>query len=181
MEGFRPLTVCDALSGFYMINENGEITSKKGGKRLRPKTDRDGYLCLSLCTNELIDEREHKRKMFRIASLVLREFKGEPPQDMSDPTVDHADGNKQNNHFSNLRWMERVQNSATRKRTCPGEINGSAKLTENDVCQIKQLLSQGEMSLREIGNLFGVERSTIFSIKKNKNWKHVASESTGRM
>ena len=179
LEGYKELSVCNILSGYYLINENGEVISKQSRKKLLPKTDKDGYLCLNLCTNELVGEREHKRKTFRVAGLVLREFKGNPPTHMADPTVEHKDGNKRKNHISNLCWMERVQNSASRKDVCQGEKNGSAKLTESDVRQIKCYLASSNLSLRDIANKFGVERSTIFAIKKGKTWKHIGS--TGRV
>lgn len=40
LEGFKELTVCNILSGFYSINESGEIISQKAGKKLLPKTDK---------------------------------------------------------------------------------------------------------------------------------------------
>jgi hypothetical protein len=179
LEGFKELTACDILSGFYFINEHGEIVSKKCNKKLRFKTDKDGYCAVNLCTNELIGAKEHKRKTFRVAGLVLREFGDEPPATMKDPTVEHKDGNKKNNHISNLCWLERNENSKTRKHTCPGEKNGAAKLTEQQVIEIKKLLSYQILTLREIGELYGVDKSTISKIKRSKNWSSIGS--TGRI
>jgi hypothetical protein len=172
------MTVCNVLSGFYFINESGDIVSKKAGERLRYKTCKDGYFAVSLCTNELVGEKEHKRKMFRVASLVLREFGGNPPSSMSDPTVEHKDGNRKNNHISNLCWMERSKNSSSRIRTCPGELNGAAKLTNSEVREIKLLLQVGELSLRQIGERYGVHKSTISNIKRNQNWAQLGSTGT---
>lgn len=176
LEVFKELTVCNILTGFYQINEYGEIISKKANKKLRFKTDKDGYYAVSLCINKLTGAKEHERKMFRVASLVLREFCGDPPSAMRSPTVEHKDGNKKNNHISNLCWMERDENSRTRKHTCPGGKNGSAKLTEQQVVEIKKLLtSYNDLSLREIGELYGVHKSTISNIKRNKNWSSIGS------
>jgi len=181
LEAIKELTVCNILTGFYRINEHGEIFSKKANNKLRLKTDKDGYYAVSLCTNELAGAKEHKRKMFRVAGLVLREFGGEPSPAMNDPTVEHKDGNKKNNHVSNLCWMERNENSRTRKRTCPGEKNGSAKLTEENVAEIKKLLSYHILTLREIGELYGVQKSTISNIKRGQTWANVGIGSTGSM
>lgn len=180
LDGYKQLSVCNILDGFYFINEYGEIISNKSGKKLHPKIDRDGYLCVALCTNEVTRGKEHKRKMFRIAGLVLREFKGDPPAAMVDPTVDHADGMKKNNHVSNLRWMERSTNSAIRKNQPIGEKNGAAILTEKEVSEIKWLLENTTLSLRLIGERYGVHKSTISNIKRKKCWVGVPTNSTGR-
>ena len=173
------MTACNILTGFYFINEHGEIVSKKCNKKLRFKTDKNGYFAVNLCTNELTGTKEHKRKTFRVAGLVLREFGDEPPTTMNDPTVEHKDGNKKNNHISNLCWLERNENSKARKKTCPGEKNGAAKLTEQQVVEIKKLLSHSTFTLSEIGELYGVHKSTISNIKRSKNWSSIGS--TGRI
>lgn len=175
LDGFKELTVCNVLSGFYFISEYGDIISKKADSMLRFKTDKDGYWVVSLCTNELIGEKEHKRKTFRVAGLVLREFGCNPPESMVDPTVDHKDGNRKNNHISNLRWMERIDNTKTRRKTCPGELNHFAKLTNAEVVEIKRLLQDGKLSLRQIGDMYGVHRSTISNIKRKQNWSWIGS------
>lgn len=165
--------MCNILKNYYAINRHGEIIRIADKRKLKCKLDKDGYLCLSLCVNDLIEKSEHKRKMFRVAGLVLREFKGSPPLSMIDPTVEHLDGNKTNNHISNLCWLERDKNSSNRKHTSPGEKNGSAKLTENDVAQIKWLLINTNLSLKQIGEKYDVSKSTINNIKRNENWTHI--------
>lgn len=173
----KVLNVKNILEDFYCINENGDVFKKSNGKILKPKIDKDGYLRLSLCTNEIISGNEHKRKMFGVADLVLRQFNGEPPETMVSPTVDHIDGNKQRNHVSNLRWLERSENSSTRKKRGTGTENASAILSEENVKEIRQLLKSSNLSFREIGNMYGVSKSTISNIKRNKAWRSV----TGRL
>ncbi len=53
-----------------------------------------------------------------------------------------------------------------------GELNGRAKLTEQDVYAIKQLLKLGHTQ-RDIGRKFGVYSSTISMINTGKLWKHL--------
>ena len=72
----KVLTVRNILNDFYYINENGVIFKRKNGKIIQTKIDRDGYLRVSLCTNEVVKGYEHKRKMFGVADLVLRQFEG---------------------------------------------------------------------------------------------------------
>jgi len=55
------------------------------------------------------------------------------------------------------------------------EVN--AKLTENQVLEIKKLLLCGN-KCKDIGIKYGVQRTTIWQIKSGKNWKHVVIKST---
>lgn len=50
---------------------------------------------------------------------------------------------------------------------------GLSKLTESQVKEIKLLLLKGNLFQREIGEIYGVSRNTILSIKRGDNWKHV--------
>jgi len=53
-----------------------------------------------------------------------------------------------------------------------GSENGSSKLNESQVVEIKKLLSQGHACYR-IGKLFNVSSTTIKRIRNGVNWKHV--------
>ena len=54
-----------------------------------------------------------------------------------------------------------------------GENNGQAKLTEDEVLQIKRLLADGQYKLKEIGGMFGVTDSAVKQIKYGKTWRHI--------
>jgi hypothetical protein len=56
-----------------------------------------------------------------------------------------------------------------------GQDNGSAKLTEVKVRQIRQLLRNGQHTQREIGDMFGVSNQIVNNINLGKNWKHMLS------
>lgn len=176
MSGFIPLNVNNILSEFYSINEYGDIISKKSNKILKPNKDKDGYLRLSLCTNEIINGKTHNRKSFRISQLVAKTYIGEPPDYIEDPTVDHIDGNIYNNHFTNLRWLERRVNSSIRENKGIGSQNHEAKLTDEQVEEICKLLIDTNLSFKQIADKFNVDKSTINNIKQHKKWKHISSK-----
>jgi group I intron endonuclease len=55
-----------------------------------------------------------------------------------------------------------------------GAGNGQSKLCENDVVQIKYLLSEGKHKTPEIAKSFSVSPRTIRMIKTGERWGHVA-------
>lgn len=91
--------------GMYKIFSDGRIYSnyKKDFMTLIP--DKDGYLKVILSGGSRAN-----KVCVRVHKLILLTFKGNPPKDMIDPTVNHIDHNIKNNHIDNLEWMERVDN-----------------------------------------------------------------------
>lgn len=54
-----------------------------------------------------------------------------------------------------------------------GEQNGRAKLTEQDVTEIRRLFNTGTISMRKISIRYGVSWTTIQHIIIRKLWKHI--------
>jgi predicted XRE-type DNA-binding protein len=59
------------------------------------------------------------------------------------------------------------------RRETRGEASPHAKLTEDNVREIRRLSSETRMSQKEIGALFGVGQSTISHIRQGIVWGHV--------
>lgn len=105
-------TPINGFEGIYSISEYGDIYShvrfdslgrKIGGKILNKVTDKDGYYRTTLS----LGSRENQ-KVFRIARLVAESFLPNPERL---PIVNHKDGNKQNDHYSNLEWCTEQENT----------------------------------------------------------------------
>lgn len=90
----------------YYITEDAQIISKrcKREKKLKQCIDGFGYFCVGLRSN-------NKTKTKRIHTLMMINYGTEPPLDMINPTVDHIDGNKLNNHIDNLQWLSNKDNA----------------------------------------------------------------------
>lgn len=79
-----------------------------------------------------------------------------------------------------LRWATRRENARDAvahgtllgRRTPRGEQNGHAKLTANQVCEIRRQLARGEFQ-RVIAARFGVARPTISHIARGTAWRTV--------
>ena len=54
-----------------------------------------------------------------------------------------------------------------------GEKNGKAKLTTEQVREIKSLLALKECSMNKIATMYNVSRECIKSIHKGRTWVHV--------
>ena len=168
-----PLNIEGVKKDLYLVNENGQIYSKSKKDYLTPRKDKDGYLSVFLQKTE--GGRDNKIYK-RIASLILYSFQGPPPLYIKDPTVNHIDGNIENNHISNLEWMERSTNSSIRKNKGQGNKNSQAKLNEKQVYEILNLLSKNKNTYKEIGDKYNVSKYTISNISRGKNWKEVIAK-----
>ena len=78
------------------VFENGIITINNTIKV--PKTNTDGYFCLRV---------KPCGKIYKVHRIVAMAF---IPNPENKPQVNHIDGNKQNNHISNLEWVTAKEN-----------------------------------------------------------------------
>lgn len=167
---FVELNFKNVKRNMYYINSKGDIYSTYLKDLLSQNRDKYGYKSVSLQT---IDG---KRTTCHVHTLVMYTFKGNPPINLKDPTVDHIDGNLLNNTPKNLRWIERGENSSIRKIKPNGELNGQSVLTESEVLEICDLLLENKLTLKQIGDMYGVEKSTISNIKRKKTWGYLTKD-----
>lgn len=165
-DSFCPLFVDGIKKGIYLINPIGQIYSIARNRMLFPRKDKDGYLQLKLRTDMNGD------KVIKVHQLVMRQFNGNPVG-LNDATIDHIDGNKYNNHYNNLRWLERADNSRVRMTNYNGERNPSARLTNQQAIEIYNSIVNKEMSYTQLAKKYGVKRSTIANIGRGKNWRNI--------
>jgi hypothetical protein len=103
------------------------------------------------------------------------------PNPESKPEVNHIDGNKLNNHASNLEWVTRTENmrhavNANLHKLPSGEGARAAKLTQVDVDYIRDTYrprTKGQ-TLRDLGDQFGVTEQCIHRIVTGKTWPTVS-------
>lgn len=86
----------EGYEGLYQVSTWGRIRSLYKGriKILKPDVNEKGYLKVKLFA-------EGKGKNFRVNRLVASAF---IPNLYDLPQVNHKDGNKQNNSYTNLEW-----------------------------------------------------------------------------
>jgi hypothetical protein len=90
--------------------------------------------------------------------------------------VNHKDGNKRNNSLDNLEWVTNYENTQhaikNGLRNNNGEANPSAKLTEEDIYRIVQLIRE-KKTCAFIARQFNVSASAIERIKRRETWTSI--------
>lgn len=81
-------------------NCDGRYFRKRNGRILKPIQGGSGYLQVNLCLNG-------KHRIVTIHRLVIKHFLKNPK---NKPQTNHKDGNKHNNHISNLEWSNASEN-----------------------------------------------------------------------
>lgn len=152
----------------YRVSTCGMVegTSRWGYKRiLKPSVSRNGYLRVSVRING-------KTKNKSVHRLVLKTFS--TPIDANKSEVNHIDGNKRNNKLSNLEWCTRKENSqhALKMGAVPaGETHALSKLNNDKIIFIKK--NYKKFSYSFLAKKYGVTKSAIGCVVKNKSWKHI--------
>ncbi len=165
----------------YRIGTDGSIWSRhnrqKGKKdaklwflgkwvRLKCHIACDGYLYTAF------QSPVNGRMRVAVHVMVLETFVGPRPKGMH---ACHYDGDKLNNHLSNLRWDTPKGNGRDKIRhgkSLKGEKNHQAKLTEGNVQMIRKLRNEGD-SINGLAKRFKVDRVAIYSLLDGRTWKHV--------
>ena len=102
----------DGYDGKYQVSTWGRVRNAKTGKIKKQYYNEKGYLKVQLCF-------KGKIKKHRVNRLVAQAFVLNP-YDL--PQVNHKDGNKENNSFTNLEWTTNEINQKHRRMLKNGEI-----------------------------------------------------------
>ena len=148
----------------YLCSNFGNIKSLRYLDILKGSKNSCGYKRVQLGSSK------NKHFVHRLVAECFIEAK-------SGTTVNHKDGNKDNNHVDNLEWCTIKNNNIHALQTglripAKGESHAHSKLLESNVNAIILLLDQG-INCTQIGKQFFVDRKTISDIKNGKTWKHL--------
>ena len=159
----------------YRIYENGEIIKDKSNinrndlKHLKHTLSPKGYHTVYVFDKEMTGSSQ------RVHRLVAKCFVS--GEDDINNIVNHKDGNKNNNHYNNLEWCDIKYNNKHAIETLGvkrcGENNGYSKVTDEEVRNMRYLYSISNLNYRQIGDIYGISKTTATSIIQGKSWKHV--------
>jgi len=141
----------------YQVNEEGVVQNTKTGRVLKTDLTNVGYKRVTLWSIE--------QKPVRIAvhRLVAMHFVDNPDEY---PMVNHIDGNKLNNHYTNLQWCNCRQNTihafkhGLRKDT-------KKYITLEQAQNMRDLWKKG-IPRKEIVLLFGIPKHVVDEVLYNR-------------
>lgn len=151
-----------------------KVNSSKGERwhiakpRITTGTNSWGYKVVQM-------KKDGIRKMFWLHILVGRVFVENPN---NYPQINHKNAIRHDNRADNLEWTNQMQNvhhamDMGLHWTTNGEDRENAKLTENDVREIRRLYPLGGWSYRKLAAKYSISYSQVEDIIKHKRWKHV--------
>lgn len=159
-------------SPIHAISEDGIIIRIKTRKIIKSALDKKGYSIICL----------QNKKTFKVHRLVAKYF---VPNPNNLPQVNHIDGIKTNNHYSNLEWCTNTENrnhaitsglwkniGTKVSQLQKGENNSSAKLTEREILEIYKDKKSGK-SHSEIANKWNISSGHVSFIVNGKSWNHL--------
>lgn len=153
----------------YRVSDTGKVYSLLTDRIMKSWIQPNGYESVYLRING-------HYKTFTMHRLVMLAFVSERPAGMD---INHKDGNRLNNHLSNLEYITHQQNIDHASDVLGWSINGTknplAKLDDDKVREIRRLYSQGA-TIRGLAKVFGVTPSAIQSVVRRETWKHVDPE-----
>lgn len=170
------------INGFkrtrYEIHSDGTVVSlgrvgQRGyvvkDRKLVPHRNSSGYLRVSM-------NLTGKNREYFIHRLVAQCFVDNPE---NKPVVNHKDGDKSNNHFSNLEWVTSSENSKHAFRSglskapaLRGEKHSMHKLSQADVDYIRAVHTpwDSDCGSKALAERFGVRPQTITEIVHGRSW-----------
>lgn len=150
----------------YEVYEDGRIYSHVWKRFIKGSVANNGYIRVII-----------KGKKYPLHRLIALAF---ILNSKNKPFVNHKDGNRLNNCKDNLEWCTAKENIQHAWRTGLakgryGKRNAMCKLSDTQVFEIRELLKEGKLSQRSIGNIYNVGQSIISAIKLNQK-RRIISE-----
>lgn len=169
--------------GYYQVSNTGKIRSldrvitytRNGsqigvfvkGYELSGSITGCGYLRVHLIGGS-------SKKSILVHRLVAKAFRRTVKDKLF---INHLDGNKLNNHVSNLVWCTHAENIQhafdTGLNSHKGSSHTKSIFSEMDVLFIHEIIIAGGTSFNQISNMYGVQEAAISSIATGRTWTHI--------
>lgn len=158
--------------GLYEVSNTGKVKSFKNQAKYKEgrmlKTDNKRYPTLMLYGNG-------KGKRFLVHRLVAETF---IPNLENKSQVNHKDGNKKNNHVSNLEWCtskENIEHALVTGIGTIGERNGLSKFTNKQIKYLRKIYKPYDSRFggAALARKYGTSNKTMHMILSNQSYKNI--------
>ena len=169
-EGFYEVSSLGRVRGIERKHKhkNTKYFQTVKGRILCQSPHKLGYLMVMLSKYG----KANKRLVNRV---VAKSFLG-----VCSKQVNHKDCDKRNNKIDNLEYVSALENMIHARKngmfdnaTKRGESNSSAKLSNEEVGEIRKLYSLEVLPTSDIAKIFNVSRQCIIRIVRNETWRHL--------
>lgn len=178
---WRPVV---GYEGRLEVSSTGLVRSVPGGRRkqyrvLTLRVINSGYYTIRIFSSSPHQPKRGVRqkrsgKGFLIHRLVADAFVPNPDGKL---TVNHKDGDKLNNNYSNLEWATQGENNQHSinmgLRLQRGSQNHKAKLTEDQVIEIRRNYKPKVVTQASLAKQYGVGQPLIGMIVRGDIWRHL--------
>lgn len=130
----------------YEVTKDGKVYKVSTGRELKADTS-NGYARITIVG------LDGNRKKYSIHRLVANKFVANP--DMK-PMVNHIDGNKVNNHYSNLEWVTNEENIIHAR-----DVLGNSFKYDNCAKKVVDENGNEYVSVKDAARKLGVATKTI--------------------
>lgn len=168
--------------GIYLISDHGRVLSLD---RIIIRSDGQKYSVkqkilanyVRKCYWEVKLWRNGSVKTVKVHRLVIQHFGPNRPSAAHE--VNHKDGDKTNNHISNLEWVTRSENVkhaysiGLLDNKPKGELCSNTHLSDVEVIAIRELYKESDFTQRQIAAACGVSQTCIKRILLHETWKHL--------
>ncbi|SFA50969.1 NUMOD4 motif-containing protein [Parageobacillus thermantarcticus] len=147
----------------YEVSTYGRVRNRKTGYILKPYLHDNKYLVVSLTTSN------GKKKKFKVHRLVAKAF---IPNPFNKPQINHLDGNKLNNHVSNLEWCTNKENAnhAVRSGLIKRSLNPDEVISIYYDCWVEQ------KPIYQVAKEYNVTEAIVSSIKYKNAYTDILSK-----
>jgi hypothetical protein len=164
---------CRPIPGYpdYAVSASGKVWSMKrrGWREKKSHADRAGYM---FCQMQV----PGGRKGMSVHRMVMLAWVGPLPDGHE---VNHLNRDRGDNRLENLAYVNHAENQAYSKElgawdAMPrGKDHHAAKLTEQDVTDIRLMYHKGGYSHQELADIFCISRINVYYIIMRRSWKHL--------
>lgn len=169
------------IKPMYEVSTYGNVRNKLTGKMMSHCHNEKGYAMVGLMT----DANSKRNKCFKTHLLVSNTFL-DAPSSSEKLTVNHKNGNKDDNSIYNLEWVtfsENIKHSYREGLNTPrrGTLNGNNKYSEKMIREICELISQNtkpKIIRKYIFDTYMIEipRGLIHDLKSKRTWVNLSNE-----